>query len=421
MWNGFKGEYGRGFIPILIIFITVTTNLAFASLENNSFNLIDSFLSVRFVPPNFNDILLFLIYAIFSWLLYLIVPGKIEIGPIFNSGKRYEYKLNSLNCLLLEIGIQMLLGYTGFVPLETLSKYFSRIIIASVYLGLFLSILMYFKGKWFPTFKNIESMGRNDLIEDFYSGIELAPRFSETSPYDLKLFCIGHIGMILWQLLNISHAAYGWNRGSVDALVVCLLQTIYIFDWAIYERWYLYTVDIQHDRLGYYLTYGAFSWMTMSYTAYGYYASHVRPGNSNFRLFIVVFLYLLGYWLMRTSNNQKEDFRKNPEKKIWGKKPEFMLAEYKTLDGVTRKNKLLLSGFWGWARHFNYVGDLLLCLSISILCGFDCLSGHVYSFQLTGILLTRALRDDKRCLLKYGEDWKKYKEKNRYLLIPKIW
>ena len=25
--------------------------------------------------------------------------------------------------------------------------------------------------------------------------------------------------------------------------------------------------------------------------------------------------------------------------------------------------KLLLSGFWGWSRHFNYVGDILIALS----------------------------------------------------------
>ena len=81
--------------------------------------------------------------------------------------------------------------------------------------------------------------------------------------------------MITWQLFNISHAAYGWNKGSLDSFIVLLLQSIYIFDWAYNERWYLYTVDIQHDRLGFYLTFGSFAWMPIVYTSYGYYASHI--------------------------------------------------------------------------------------------------------------------------------------------------
>lgn len=421
MWNGFKGEYGGYFTPLLAIAITTVTNLAYTNLHLNSFYLLPSYISINISIPFIEDAIYFFLYIVFSWVLFIIVPGKFEIGPINNSGKRYQYKLNSLSCLLLEMIIQGLLAFTGIVPLETMSKYFHRVILVSIFFGWALTLLVYVKGKYFPTFINNESFGRNDFVEDFYSGIELVPRFTANSPYDLKLFSIGHIGMIIWQLLNISHAAYGWNRGSIDALVVCLMQSIYIFDWAIHERWYLYTVDIQHDRLGYYLTYGAFSWMPTIYTAYGYYASHLKLGNSYLRLFIVVFIYLFGYWLMRTSNNQKEGFRKNHEKLIWGKKPLYMIANYKTQDGATRQNKLLLSGFWGWARHFNYIGDLLLCLSLSILCGFDCLGASIYSFQLTGILLTRAVRDDARCQLKYGDDWKEYKKKNPYLLIPGIW
>ena len=421
MWNGFEGEYGFKYLPILIIFIVNTTNLAFSQLEDHSFDLVKCYLSIHYFLPTINEVLYASIYILIFWLLFIIVPGKIEIGPINNSGRRYHYKLNSLNCMLVTVALQFLLSYLNIVPLETLSKYWSRIAITSVSIGNFLSIISYLKGRYFPTFQTLESKSRNEMIEDFYSGIELVPRFSEKSVFDLKLFSIGHIGMISWHIFNISHAAYGINRGSYDALVVCLLQMIYIFDWAYYERWYLYTVDMQHDRLGFYLTFGAFSWMTVVYNAYGYFASHIPVNHNMVGLGLVIGLYFLGYWLMRTSNNQKENFRKNPETPIWGEKPKYLVANYRTTDGIERQNNLLLSGFWGWARHFNYVGDLLLCLSLSILCGFHSIGAHVYSFQLAGILTTRALRDDTRCQLKYGEDWKKYKEKNKYLMIPGLW
>jgi len=421
MWNGFEGEYGNKAVIFLIIFIVNATNSAFALLEKNSFDLLYSFISIRFIYPSFLELAYFFGWILIFWILFVIVPGKVEIGPVNNSGKRYHYKLNSLNCMFISMFLQIGLSVLGIIPLETLSKYFPNMVVGSIYVGNFLSFLIYLKGKLFPTFKTLESQGRNEMVEDFYSGIELVPRFSSTSVLDLKLFSIGHVGMISWQLLNMSHAAYGWNRGSVDALVVCILQAIYIFDWAFFERWYLYTVDMQHDRLGFYLTFGAFSWMPVVYSAYGYYASHIPVNHSNFMLGIVISLYLFGYWMMRTSNNQKEKFRKDPELLIWGKKPEYMVANYKTTDGVARQNKLLLSGFWGWARHFNYIGDFFMIFAISILCGFHSLGAHVYTFQLTGILTTRAVRDDSRCSLKYGEDWKRYQERNPYLLIPGVW
>ena len=38
-------------------------------------------------------------------------------------------------------------------------------------------------------------------------------------------------------------------------------------------------------------------------------------------------------------------------------------VEYNTHDGKKKKSKLLTSGFWGLARHLNYVFELLLALS----------------------------------------------------------
>ena len=38
-------------------------------------------------------------------------------------------------------------------------------------------------------------------------------------------------------------------------------------------------------------------------------------------------------------------------------------VEYKSHDGKKKKSKLLTSGFWGLARHLNYVFELLLALS----------------------------------------------------------
>src|SRR4051812_26702760 len=77
----------------------------------------------------------------------------------------------------------------------------------------------------------------------------------------------------------------------------------------------------------------------------------------------------VGYWIFRSSNNQKDRVRKtNGETAIWGRPAQVLRAKYTTSDGSQHTSLLLVSGFWGVARHFNYVGDLLMCLSFCASC-----------------------------------------------------
>jgi steroid 5-alpha reductase family enzyme len=65
----------------------------------------------------------------------------------------------------------------------------------------------------------------------------------------------------------------------------------------------------------------------------------------------IVALKALGYWVFRGSNSQKNTFRQNP------KHPDVRhLETIKTASG----RRLLVSGWWGVARHINYFGDWLM-------------------------------------------------------------
>ena len=96
----------------------------------------------------------------------------------------------------------------------------------------------------------------------------------------------------------------------------------------------------------------------------------------------VVFIQVLGYVLFRITNNQKLSFRAaNGKVNIWGKPAEFVRAKYSTTDGKERTNLLLASGFWGLARHFNYLTDLLITASFCMCCGYE----HImpWTYQVT--------------------------------------
>jgi hypothetical protein len=44
---------------------------------------------------------------------------------------------------------------------------------------------------------------------------------------------------------------------------------------------------------------------------------------------------------------------------VWGQKPKILLAKYRTTTGEEKTSQLLYSGWWGVARHFHYVPELV--------------------------------------------------------------
>ena len=125
----------------------------------------------------------------------------------------------------------------------------------------------------------------------------------------------------------------------------------------------------------------------------------------------------LNYW----ADRQREMFREcDGQCTIWGRKPVMIRTKYITADGQEKSSLLLASGWWGIARHFHYVPELLgawfwcvPALTASIL-------PYFYFIFLTILLFHRAIRDDLRCSIKYGKYWDAYRKLVPYKIIPYI-
>ena len=103
-----------------------------------------------------------------------------------------------------------------------------------------------------------------------------------------------------------------------------------------------------------------------------------------------------------------------------GRKPAILRATYETGDGEKRESLLLLSGYWGLARHFHYVPEILGAFCWTVPALFNDVLAYFYVIFLTILLTDRALRDDNRCAAKYGADWELYKKKVPYRILPGI-
>ena len=188
------------------------------------------------------------------------------------------------------------------------------------------------------------------------------------------------------------------------------------------EAWYLKTIDIHHDHFGWMLAWGDLVWLPYMYTLQALFLVFQPVVLSTEYALFVLALGLIGFYIFAAANNQKDRFRStNGKTLIWGKKPEFLNCHYTTQDGGFRESKLLLSGWWGIARHTNYAGDLILSLAYSLACGLNYIFPYFYFIFLTMLLVHRCLRDEGRCGKKYGKEWVEYCDRVPYRIIPYVW
>jgi protein-S-isoprenylcysteine O-methyltransferase Ste14 len=84
-------------------------------------------------------------------------------------------------------------------------------------------------------------------------------------------------------------------------------------------------------------------------------------------------------------------------------------------------SKLLITGWWGIARHINYFGDLIMALAWCMTAGTQDIIPYFYVIYFTILLIHRDLRDDHNCHNKYGRDWDRYKKIVPYRIFPYLY
>ncbi len=241
--------------------------------------------------------------------------------------------------------------------------------------------------------------------------------------FDVKMWFYV-VGGTMLSLNALSGAAYHHERFGDDAnpgiFLYAAFFTFYILDYFIFERVQLYTYDLIHERLGFMLFWGGlvvYGWLFIL-PLWGM-AAYPDPGFSTGWTYVWLIgtaaLFLFGWSISRGANMQKYTFKRWPERKFLG------LIEPKYI-GVGER-KILYSGFWGVARHFNYMGEGFLSLSIALVFGhFTNPWAWVYFVFIVTLFTSRQRDDDKHCAEKYGaEKWAEYKTRVKYRIFPGVY
>ncbi len=148
-------------------------------------------------------------------------------------------------------------------------------------------------------------------------------------------------------------------------------------------------------------------------------AAYLDPGFSTAWIYVWLIgtaaLFQFGWAISRGANLQKYTFKRWPDRKFLG------IIEPKYIEAGDRK--ILYSGLWGVARHFNYLGEGFLALSIALVFG-HCANPRAWTYFLFIVTqFTFCQRDDDRhCAEKYGADTRaEYKAQAKYRIFPGVY
>jgi protein-S-isoprenylcysteine O-methyltransferase Ste14 len=180
----------------------------------------------------------------------------------------------------------------------------------------------------------------------------------------------------------------------------------------VFERVHLYTYDIFAERVGFKLGWGCFTFYPYFY-AIGLWATAHRPdpGTPWWLLAIYALIFFVGWAISRGANMQKYYFKRRPEHVFLG----FMNPRALS-DG---KNALLTGGFWGVARHANYLGEILEAVGLTLLLGYPgAWVVWLYPLYYVALLFPRERADERRCAAKYGGLWTEYMRRVPRRIIP---
>ncbi|XP_047470929.1 7-dehydrocholesterol reductase-like [Penaeus chinensis] len=354
-----------------------------------------------------------LVWALFS----LWIPGKEFLGPTTQLGYTPRYKANGFQFFLLSLTVFLALLFYRPVTAVELAENMPQILASCNILAMLLCVYLLVMGKVSP--QTNEFLESRPILYEFYRGMEVHPRLLGV---DVKQLTNCRFGLLAWELLVVAFFVAGWIKHgfSLAHLSCATLQTIYLGKFYWWETGYFDTLDITLDRAGYYICWGCLVFVPAFYTYSSYYLVAHPPLVSNSAGILILLLGIVFIALNYRVDWEKEYFRAHKGKcYIWGYQATFINATYESSSGI-RQSKLLTSGFWGIARHLNYVFEILAAFSWS-LPGFGYgIWPFLYCLFLTVLLVHRVFRDEEKCRVKYGAAWVKYSKVVPYRMIPGV-
>lgn len=153
------------------------------------------------------------------------------------------------------------------------------------------------------------------------------------------------------------------------------LLVFYVWDFYWFEETFSTMFEAQDEGLGAFISAGYCLHPFLPALIAKYIIQH-RVELPIYGLVAIAIFFIVGYVIYRASNLQKATFRKSPINPALARKEYVFvlpsnkiqytlykftncISDFETIP-TSRGKKLLVSGWWGWVRHPNYLGDIIV-------------------------------------------------------------
>jgi len=345
--------------------------------------------------------------AIGMVLSFVLILRLLEF---FCIGKEVQgYRMNGFQSLLLVLALVPTLAYHGVNLGKITAKYF-HLMCATILLSYCQAILsLALSHGADPVSLSAKGNTGNPLVNLFH-GRQLNPTLLGAN-LKLQTFRCSMIGLALLNTLLVTEASMA-TEVNPTVVIAATYQILYAMDAMYYEECYFYSHDSLYSGYGWSLisSYLTFPFLPTLVTRYLVGVSPSLPWTA---LAAITAMNLLGYYIYRSSENQRCQLAKDPSHPS--------LAHLQTLETI-KGRRLIVSGWWGLVRHPNYLGELLVqwswVLPAAPTLGLAQLVPYYLPVVTTLMLVLRCLQINKRNGKKFGDAWSEYTGRVKANIIP---
>ncbi|XP_032667096.1 delta(14)-sterol reductase TM7SF2 isoform X2 [Odontomachus brunneus] len=361
---------------------------------------------------NWRGFLTYFVYLIALACVSIVPIGKNVDGQQSKIGK-LQYRVNGFISAILAVSLLGLCVYKDVPLTDYILNNSVQLTISGWLVGTILALGLYVKAERAPIANLNIYASTNSKIYNFWQGKEVNPRIGIL---DIKLLLI-RASLIGTLIVNIAVAikAIGDVKNpkieqlDLPTLLASSLHFFYILDGLIYEATIFTSFAVMYEGTGYmtcvsHLLYPFLPTLTTRFMLY-------HKSKFNYYMGIFVLIFIVGYMLYRISNSRKDEFRKNPVSPT---------VPYLETIPTSRGKKLMLSGLWGYVRHPNYLGDIMMQWSFT---GVSLATDVLPYYAAICCVLTlayRAIRDNRRCQARYGYAWEEYCTRVKYMILKGV-
>ncbi|KAG1927767.1 delta(14)-sterol reductase TM7SF2 [Pimephales promelas] len=353
-----------------------------------------------------------LLFTVLQGALYHLPVGQVTEGKMGCNGKRLKYKLNGLYAFLLSAALLWALWFCGVLRAGAVTDRIFSLVSAGMAVSLLLSLALYLR----PINTHASALVHYDDTADpllkFILGQNMDPRLGII---DVKHFVMVRVGFIGWAMMDLNYlltAVETKTSLSLSLLLVVIFHLIYILDFLIDEGSVLTTKEFTEEPIGFIMILGEYIWIPF-FSSLPVYFLLQRPNQIHFLFAVFIcLLFGIGFLVYYLSNEQKDGFRRNPNDPAY--------ASLHTIRSPSGR-RLLVSGWFGWVRHPNYLGDILMMFAWCLPCGFSSIVPYLPALQCFHLLRQRANEIEGSCLKKHGDAWREYCRRVPHKLVPYVY